>query len=102
MGVRSYFDPHILDLSHQQTFASNLGELLKVWIRVDAYWPDKTEWEGSPTDLLSCLQTCDLTTGIARDWTQAKTVRALTSLAKQDGSGVEFMGTDGRGFKIKK
>ena len=32
----------------------------------------------------------------------ANYVRALTSLAKQDGSGVKFYGTDGRGFKIKK
>ena len=102
MGVKSYFDPHILELSHQQTFASNLNELLLVWIRTDAYWDGAGDWDGSPTDLLSCLQGCDTTAGIARDWTQAKVVRALTSLAKQDGSGVKFYGTDGRGFKIKK
>lgn len=102
MGVKSYFDPRILELSHQQTFASNLNELLKVWIRTDAVWNDTEIWEGSPTDLLSALQTNDLTTGIARDWTQAKVVRALTSLAKQDKSGVEFLGDDGRGFKITK
>jgi hypothetical protein len=102
MGVKSYFDPHILELSHQQTFASNLDELLKVWQRVDAYWADKTEWEGSSTDLLACLQTCDLTAGIARDWSQIKIVRALTALAKQDGSGIIFMDEDGRNFKIIK
>jgi len=102
MGVKSYFDPRILELSHQQTFASNLNELLKVWMRTDAYWSDKSDWDGSPTDLLSCLQTCDLTAGIARDWNQSKIVRALTSLAKQDGSGITFFGEDGRGFKITK
>lgn len=102
MGVKSFFDPRILELSHQQTFASNLNELLKVWIRSDAYWSDKETWDGSPTDLLSCLQANDLTAGIARDWNQAKMVRSLTSLAKQDGSGIEFFGDDGRGFKITK
>lgn len=102
MGVKSYFDPRILELSHQQTFASNLNELLKVWVRSDAYWTDKTEWEGSPTDLLSCLQANDLTAGIARDWSQAKVVRALTSLAKQDQSGITFASDDGRAFKISK
>lgn len=102
MGVKSYFDKHILELSHQQTFASNLNELLKVWMRTDAVWSENKVWDGSPTDLLSCLQSNDLTAGIARDWTQAKVVRALTSLAKQDNSGVEFFGEDGRGFKIRK
>jgi uncharacterized protein DUF5906 len=103
MGIKSYFDPRIIELSHQQTFASNLNELVKVWIRTDAYWgTDVKDWDGTPTDLLSCLQGCDTTTGIARDWTQAKIVRALTSLAKQGGSGVHFMGTDGRYFKIIK
>ena len=103
MGVKSYFDPHILELSHQQTFGSNLLELVKVWIRADAYWgEDVKDWDGTPTDLLSALQTNDLTAGIARDWTQAKVVRALTSLAKQGGSGVSFASKDGRCFKIKK
>ena len=102
MGVKSYFDPHILYLSHQQTFASNLNELLRVWQQIDAYWAEKLEWEGSPTELLAALQTCDMTAGIARDWTQARVVRALTSLAKQDGSGVIFLGEDGRSFKITK
>ena len=54
------------------------------------------------TALLSCLQGCDTTAGIARDWSQAKIVRALTSLAKQGGSGVKFVGSDGRYFKITK
>ena len=67
MGVKSYFDPKILELSNQQTFSSNLDELLKVWINIDAYWGEGVkEWFGTPTNLLSCLQVCDATAGIAR------------------------------------
>ena len=56
MGVKSYFDLHILELSHQQTFASNLLELLQVWIDTDAYWGEGVgEWTGTPTDLLDAL-----------------------------------------------
>jgi hypothetical protein len=104
MGVKSYFDPRILELSHQQTFASNLAELLKVWVRVDAYWgpEDKpvAEWVGTPTDLLTCLQTCDATAGVAREWKQHSVAKSLTALAKHDGSGVKFNGENGREFKI--
>lgn len=102
MGVASYFDTRILELGHQQTFSSNLGELIGLWIRVDAYWDSKSEWEGSPTELLSALQTNDLTAGMARDWTQHKVVKALTALAKHEGSGITTTGDDGRGFKITK
>lgn len=103
MGVVSYFDPKILELSHQQTFAANLVELIKVWQTSDAYWDGKEEsWEGSPTQLLSCLQTCVDSQGIARDWSQPKVVRALTSLAKQDGSGIVFVAGDSRSFKINR
>jgi hypothetical protein len=102
MGVASYFDPRILELGHQQTFSSNLGELIGLWIRVDAYWGNQTSWEGSPTELLSALQTNDLTAGMARDWTQHKVVKALTALAKHEGSGITTTGDDGRGFRITK
>jgi hypothetical protein len=102
MGVVSYFDPRILEVGHQQTFSSNLGELIGLWVRVDAYWGDKSDWEGSPTELLSALQTNDLTAGMAREWTQHKVVKALTALAKHEGSGITATGEDGRGFRITK
>lgn len=103
MGVKSYYDPRILMLAHQQTFSSNLGELLGLWMRQDAHWDGDTghtKWLGTPTDLLSCLQTCEPTAAIARDWDQHKIARSLTSLAKQEGSGVEFASDTGRDFKI--
>lgn len=102
MGVKSYFDPKILELSNQQTFSSNLGELLQVWMRIDVYWEGNKEWSGTPTDLLTCLQTCDATSGVAREWTQHKVAKSLTALAKQENSGVEFSSDTGRDFKIVK
>ena len=102
MGIKSYFDPRILELAHSQTFSSNLEELLKVWVRSDAVWEGKEVWEGTPTDLLTCLQGNDLTATIARDWTQPKVLKALIALAKHTGSCVSFADDSGRYFKIKK
>lgn len=105
MGVKSYFDPKILELSNQQTYASNLSELLQVWFSRDVYWQEdqKNEsWIGSPTELLSILQLNPDTAGIARDWTQQGVAKSLTSLAKQENSFVSFEEGDGRKFKIVK
>lgn len=104
MGVKSYFDPRILKLSNHQTFASNLLELIAEWQDVDAYWDGKTnEWTGTPTALLSALQICDATAGVAREWTQHKMAKSLTVLAKQDGSGISHLNeSEGRDFCIKR
>lgn len=101
MGVQSYFDPRILELSTQQTFASNLLELVREWERVDAFWNDNSCWTGTPTSLLSALQLCDSTAGIARDWTQQKVAKSLTALAKQEGSRITFaVDGGGRDYQI--
>lgn len=104
MGMKSFFDPKIMQLANQQTFSSNLDELIDVWVRGDAYWSDASvaEWVGTPTDLLTCFQTYDPTVGIARDWSQQKITKSLTSLAKHENGRVEFMEGDSRKFKIKR
>ena len=105
MGVRSYFDPHILKLSHQQTAAGDLLELLQSWFEEDAYWQDEqtnADWIGNPTQLLTLLQRCPATERIASNWTQFRMAKNLTTLAKQGGSGVTFNGREGREFKIIK
>ena len=105
MGVKSFFDREILELSHQQTNASGLTELLQNWMNEDAYWaPDQnnTEWKGNPTDLLSVLLRCPSTEGIASSWNQAKIAKSLTALARQEGSSVTYYGDGGRNFVIKK
>jgi len=103
MGVQSYFDPHILELSNSQTYASNLKELLEVWMDSDGYWMDEQNsgrWTGTPTSLLSCLQTCAACAGMARDWKQQAVAKSLVGLAKQEGSGVTFGEGGGRTFII--
>lgn len=106
MGVKSYFDPVILELSQQQTFSSNLEELLRVWENADAYWGEENgfqkSWTGSPTELLVNLQTCVDTAGIAKGWTQQGVAKSLVSLAKQENSRVTFTGESGREFTINK
>jgi hypothetical protein len=99
MGVKSYFDPHILELSHQQTYGSNLLEFLRHWIDV-AWSDDKKEWTGAPVALLAQLQLDDHTKGVAHEWTQQKIAKSLTALAKQEGSGVTFAKGSSREFVI--
>lgn len=101
MGVKSYFDPRVLEFSNQQTYSSNLAELICVWQRVDVFWDEaQNEWLGTPTQLLAALQTCVDTAGIAREWTQQKIAKSLTALAKQENSGVTFRGQTSREFRI--
>lgn len=106
MGCKSYYDPHILDMSNSQSYSSNLLELLNLWTRVDdRFDPEDKEapqqWVGSPTELLSALQMCEDTKNIIRDWDQQKISRNLQTLVKIPGSGVELTGRkSGRFFKI--
>lgn len=106
MGCKSYYDPHILDMSNTQSYSSNLLELLNLWTRVDDRFDPEDEkaphaWFGSPTELLSALQMCEDTKNIIRDWDQQKIARNLQTLVKIPGSGVELTGRkNGRFFKI--
>jgi hypothetical protein len=104
MGIKSYYDPVILELSHNQTFASNLGDLIGMWIDQDAYWTDATvkEWRGTPTALLSALQNNPGTAGIAQKWDQQKIAKSLTVLAKQGVNLVRHSIGAGREFIITK
>lgn len=102
-GVKSYFDPVILDLSSHQANAFNLAELLETWMRSAVIWGEageRKEWIGSPTALLSELSTCETTAAIARNYTQAQVARALTSLARQKSPLVSFSSATGREFRI--
>jgi len=102
MGVKSYFDPVILDLSNQQSYASNLAELIVEWIAIDAYWgeADKNEtWQGTPTKLLTTLQSCPSLERTAGDWNAQKISKSLAALARQGGF-VEFVAGSTRDFII--
>jgi hypothetical protein len=104
-GVDSFYDPDILELSNHQTYSTNLSELIDVWKEFDSYWAadnKNTEFVGTPTALLSALQSCPAITDVARKWTQQTVAKSLTSLAKQGNSGVSFNSINGREFKIAK
>jgi hypothetical protein len=85
-------------------YSYNLEELIRSWIKFAPYWADgvQTEWTGSPTDLLTDIATADSLKGVAREWTQNKTAKALTSLAKQENGPVEFAAGAKREFRIVK
>jgi hypothetical protein len=98
MGIKSFFDPHILELSRQQVYSYNALELIKSWI--DTTWAeDRTDWSGTPTELLSQMDIQDHLKVHVRDWSAPKMSKWLTALARQGDSGVAFYGGD-RAFKI--
>lgn len=102
MGMKSYFDPVILDLSRQQVHAYNLIELLAVWVKLESYWTAEVkEWLGTPTDLLAQFSANDILAPLLRDWNVQKIAKSLTTLAKLKDSGVEFSdSTNERTFKL--
>lgn len=103
MGVRSYFDPRILELSKQQIHAYNLLELLAVWCRTGGYWVDQKHdgWEGTPSDLMAQFSLADQLIVLVRDWRVAGLAKALATLARLDNTGVKFVeGSGERSFKI--
>lgn len=103
VGVRSYFDAHVLDQSHQQAYAFNFRELLSAWVTQSIYWEEgKMQWEGTPTELQSVIGACDGLSGPLREWTVAKIAKALTSLARVGSSGISHVDGSDRRFRISK
>ncbi len=103
VGVKSYFDPVILDLSRQQNFAFNLLELLRSWISTDACWSEETNaqgvWLGTPTDLLAAMSGNDCLDSIVRAWDVNRIAKSLMTLDRAEASGVELVsGTAGQRF----
>lgn len=90
MGIKSYFDPHILSLSHQQAYSYNFRELLAVWVPLAPEFNDAEEWCGSPTRLFATIGNNPSLVPLLRDWTVAKVAKSLTALARVPGTGVTF------------
>lgn len=90
MGVKSYFDPDVLDMAQKQTFASHLADMILLWQKDDKDWAGEPEegkeltWTGSSLELLTVFQTNPVLSATAREWTQHKIQKNLISLAKQD------------------
>lgn len=101
MGVRSYFDPVVLSMARHQHAAHNLQELLAKWISTAVYWTEGADtWEGTATDLLSDIASCDPLARLADEWKVSTIAKRLVDLAKIPGSGVEHIDGSNRIFRI--
>ena len=102
MGVVSYFDPHVLQLSQQQTYFYTFAELLPVWVHNALTFPDPT-WIGNPTKLAAEMHLVEPIAPMMKDWTVEKIAKALTAIARVGGLGVELIpNSEGRLFKLTK
>lgn len=99
IGVKSFYDPTILDLSKQQFTAFNLVELLRVWAGIDDQVRKDGGWVGTPTELIARLNITTALGSLMRDWTVARMAKSLTALARLGDAGVCF-GDGQRTFKI--
>jgi len=104
VGVKSYFDPHILEASRQQAYAYNFHELIHSWVRLSGTWTEdgRDSWEGSPTQLMAEVGSCDPLASVAKEWKVSAAAKALTSLARVGDSGVSFVDGSERNFRITK
>lgn len=101
VGVHSYFDPHVLETSRRQSYSYNFRELLQNWVR--ASWAaEEVSKVLTPTELMAHLNSCDPVSALARDWKVPVAARALTTLARDERSGVTYNGGNDRSFTIHK
>jgi hypothetical protein len=102
-GVKSYYDPYLLEASHQQSYAHNFREIIQTWAKSDELGFEGPTWDGKPTDLHSLLCQLSITAGPMRDWKHQQVAAALSSLAKIENSGVGYhQDGDTRHFIITK
>ena len=95
VGVKSYFDPLILELSRQQVFAYGLIELVAVWMKEGPVWNDgRTFWDGTPTELTRELALVDGIQQSLKDWTTSRVHSALVTLSNLGSKGFSKVGTD--------
>lgn len=98
VGVKSYFDPHVLETSRRQSYSYNFRELLVNWVR--AAWADELEKVVTPTELMAHLNNCEPVAALARDWKVPYAARALTTLARDPHSGITYNDGADRSFTI--
>ncbi len=99
VGVKSYFDPHVLETSRRQGYAYNFRELLVNWVRV-SWIPEETEKVLTPTELMAYLTACEPIAVLARDWKVPTVARAMTTLARDTNSGITYNDGADRSFTI--
>jgi hypothetical protein len=103
MGVKSYFDPGILELSQQQAFSYNLKELIAKWAREAPEWEGKESMRQTATDLMASCSTFTPLIPLMKDWTVPKIANSLMALSRLMGSGVTYIESRGeRLFEFNK
>jgi hypothetical protein len=101
VGVKSFFDPHVLETCRRQHFAYNFRELLQNWVR--ASWAvEESEKTLTPTELMAHLTSCDPVSALARDWKVPVAARALTTLSRDPDSGVVYNDGFERNFTLRR
>jgi hypothetical protein len=103
MGVKSYFNPRIMELSKQQDYSYNLLELLTLWCEQGAVWNDEKlqKWVGTPTDLMAQLSSLDHLQNNLKEWSVPKLAKSLAALARVERAGVKFLEDTGeRSFEF--
>lgn len=109
MGVVSFFDPILLELSKQQGSAYNLAELLGVFFDSTSFFtpvdgtPTPEYWEGSPTKLMAEMSALDHLSNLLKEWNVSKMAKSLTALSRMTKTGVKSsLNPNERSFKIYK
>lgn len=97
IGVRSFFDPHVLRLSSQQQSSYNFHELVQSWLKAT----DRSEYAGSVTDILGDMLETPNVSQLAREYKVYFAHKALTELSREAESGVSQINGDRRIFKIE-
>jgi hypothetical protein len=98
-GVKSFYDPIILNLGTQQNPSFNLVELLRLWVAIDSEVIKTGEWVGTPTELLAKLSLTTSLVSVLRDWNVYKIAKNLTALTRLS-LGITFADEGQRQFKI--
>jgi len=101
VGVKSYFDADVLNKSRQQHYAYNFREVLVSWCKT-GWTSDREVFEGSATDILGEMSNTPTVEHIAKQFKLYAAATALTTLAREEGSGVEYLSEHGRTFRITK
>lgn len=105
MGVASFYDPRILELSKQHGPAQLLLETIAIWCRQGPYWNNGVlEWMGTASELMNEFSVGFMDSQhLLREWNAIKASKALATLARQEKTGVRFIeGGNERKYRIIK
>lgn len=97
VGVQSYFDPKVMEMSQQQQPQYNFAEILQTWLREC----DKEEFEGTVADILGEMHNSPTVSKLATDYKPYWAHKHLTALARSDSNGVTKLDGKRRVFLIK-